>query len=296
MCVKKWHQPGSEANRSIWRNCCTWSQRPLTSQFKPGWTGLIRPVNTKFIFYLRYTDGEMFVLFHICNPVLLWSRAGSLESQLSFSATSSSADSIAEKIKIALKLFSFNSGSDALINVVWCFLSSVFRPAADERIGWGWHKRWRVNGCGCVGAPNYLAVGVSEPPCGVHKSTLWLERGGNEGPFWPHAFTDTLKRTHFSVNNSTADPGSGLVIQACHRHLSPVNLIISILETKEFALQSFRGFCNKRGADRTPNWLNTIKLFPFFDSAFTLLVLIVDSTGIGSAQLIAFSSSLYKNK
>lgn len=131
---------------------------------------------------------------------------------LSLSTTSSSADSVAEKIKIALKLFSFNCGSDALINFVWCFLSSVSRASADERIGRGWHKRWRVNGHGCAGAPNYLTVGLSQPPRGVHKSTLWLERGGNEGPLWPHTFTDTQKRTHFSVNNTAADPGGGVVI------------------------------------------------------------------------------------
>lgn len=167
--------------------------------------------------------------FHICNPELLCCSAGSLNhsSLGTTSCHASSADSIAEKIKIALKLFSFNCGSDALINVVWCFLSSVSSPttaAADVRIGREWHKRWRVNGRGCVGAPNYLALGLSQPPRGGHKSTLWLERGGNEGPLWPHTFTDTQKRTHFSVNNSTADPGGGLIISTCHNPLPPLNL------------------------------------------------------------------------
>lgn len=182
------------------------SQRPLTSQFNPdlNWFNKAHQHKVDFVFsfffYLHYADGKTFVHFFFSTYATqcfsaavkdLWITALSQH-------TSSSADSIAEKIKIALKLFSFHCGSDALINVVWCFLSSVYRLAADERIGWGWHKRWRVNGWGCVGAPNYLAVGLSQPSCGVHKSTLWLERGGNEGPLWPHTFTDIQKRTHFS--------------------------------------------------------------------------------------------------
>lgn len=186
-------------------------QRPLTGQFNPDWTGSVRPINTKFVCITRMERHLYISLFPHMQPSTCLQQDPWITA-LSLSTTSSSADSIAEKIKIALKWFCFHCGSDALINVIWCFLSSVYRLAADERIGWGWHKRRRVNGRGCVGAPNYLAVRLSQPPCGVHKSTLWLERGGNEGPLWPHTFTDTQKRTHFSVNNTTADPTSGLVI------------------------------------------------------------------------------------
>lgn len=39
-----------------------------------------------------------------------------------------------------------------------------------------------------------------------------------------HTFTDIPQHTHFSVNNTTTDPGSGLIIPVCHNPLSPVNL------------------------------------------------------------------------
>ncbi len=39
-----------------------------------------------------------------------------------------------------------------------------------------------------------------------------------------HTPTDIPALTHFSVNNTTTDPDSGLIILVSHNHLPPVNL------------------------------------------------------------------------
>ena len=83
-----------------------------------------------------------------------------------------------------------------LIKSVWCLLSSKSPTTTEE--GRSDHKG-DVYASRCAGAPNNPTTGLSQPPCGGNKFTLWLEKGGNEGlcTLCGHTW-QTSERTHFS--------------------------------------------------------------------------------------------------
>lgn len=139
------------------------------------------------------------------------------------------------EIKIVLKLFSFNSGWDTLIKTVWCFLSSTFESL---------HSRlWCKNRTEVTIKVMCMAVDVLEklttslegfhsppavainPPCDWREEVMrGLVHYAARHTHTPRLQTSPHTHTHFSVNNTTADPDSGLMILVCHNHLPPVNL------------------------------------------------------------------------